>query len=501
MNIKFGKIGVRLFYQSMMRANRKNHVDWPAPENYRGLFDVDALGDGIFSHQFDVYYAEEAVRKNMVLVDIHGGGYIANSRKNNFGLASVFVEQGYDVVMLDYPLNKTDGAQDIIDQIRVWAKQLAYLWAHAEELKLNRDAFFLTGDSAGGHFALLAAEMVSDPHVAAKVGVDLGGFTCKAVALNCPVYDLAKLIEESPLNSRGKTAMYGPAWKDAAAVSLISPRTYLDSLNMPVMVTSCKRDFIRPHSELLVSELEKLGKPHEFVFLDTDKKRVNHVHNVASISLEESRYVNRRMMEFFEQQQLTVEPTSGAEPQLTVEPAHGSGQPKFAAEPANGAEQQLTVEPANEEDIPVLLPIYDHARQFMRAHDNHTQWKGSYPAAEDLLADIEKGQLYVVKSGEEIAGAFALVPGDDPSYAYIENGAWISPEPYGTIHRIASSGKYHGIFDLAIRYSFDKIPHLRIDTHEDNSVMQHVIEKNGFQKCGIIYIADGTPRLAYEKVE
>ena len=44
-----------------------------------------------------------------------------------------------------------------------------------------------------------------------------------------------------------------------------------------------------------------------------------------------------------------------------------------------------------------------------------------------------------------------------------------------------------------------KIQHLRIDTHENNKVMQHLILKNGFEKCGIIYVDDGSPRVAFEK--
>ena len=41
--------------------------------------------------------------------------------------------------------------------------------------------------------------------------------------------------------------------------------------------------------------------------------------------------------------------------------------------------------------------------------------------------------------------------------------------------------------------------HLRIDTHEKNLVMQNLVKKTGFSYCGIIYVDDGTKRLAYEK--
>ena len=41
---------------------------------------------------------------------------------------------------------------------------------------------------------------------------------------------------------------------------------------------------------------------------------------------------------------------------------------------------------------------------------------------------------------------------------------------------------------------------LRADTHADNKIMQHLLEKNGFTRCGIIHVADGTPRIAYQKL-
>ena len=30
--------------------------------------------------------------------------------------------------------------------------------------------------------------------------------------------------------------------------------------------------------------------------------------------------------------------------------------------------------------------------------------------------------------------------------------------------------------------------------------MQHVLESNGFTRCGIIHVADGSPRIAYQKL-
>lgn len=149
---------------------------------------------------------------------------------------------------------------------------------------------------------------------------------------------------------------------------------------------------------------------------------------------------------------------------------------------------------------PPILEIYAYAREFMKKTGNPTQWKDRHPAVEILEDDLRQGQLYVVKTGEEIHGVFALVQGKEPTYARIEQGQWCSDSEYGTIHRIAGDGEIRGIFEKVVDFCSQIIPHLRIDTHENNKIMQHLIEKNGFKKCGIIYVADGSPRIAYERM-
>lgn len=151
---------------------------------------------------------------------------------------------------------------------------------------------------------------------------------------------------------------------------------------------------------------------------------------------------------------------------------------------------------AEQADMARILEIYEHARKFMVANGNPTQWKDGYPAPEMLKEDIRRQRLYVVED-QQICGVFMFVIGDDPTYQHIE-GQWGSAEPYGVIHRIAGMGG--GVFSAALEYCEGRIHHLRIDTHEDNKPMQHLVEKNGFIRRGIIYVADGTPRIAYDRI-
>ena len=155
---------------------------------------------------------------------------------------------------------------------------------------------------------------------------------------------------------------------------------------------------------------------------------------------------------------------------------------------------------ATKKDLDLILKIYEYAREFMKNNGNWSQWKDNFPPKEILINDIDNKQLYVYEENKEIYGVFAFIIGEDESYKNIENGKWISDELYGTIHRVASNGKTKGLLSKIIAFCEKNISHLRIDTHSDNKIMQHLIIKNGFTKTGTIYVEDGSPRIAYEKV-
>jgi hypothetical protein len=158
----------------------------------------------------------------------------------------------------------------------------------------------------------------------------------------------------------------------------------------------------------------------------------------------------------------------------------------------------MEIQKSKREDLPAMLEIYAQARSFMAQNGNPTQWAGGYPAPELLEEDIARGNSYVCLEKGKIVGTFAWIIGSEPTYQIIEAGTWRQDTPYGTIHRLASDGKTHGVAAACFAFCRQQIPHLRIDTHGDNLPMQGAIEKFGFCKRGIIYVADGSPRIAYD---
>lgn len=155
---------------------------------------------------------------------------------------------------------------------------------------------------------------------------------------------------------------------------------------------------------------------------------------------------------------------------------------------------------ATNTDLPEILAVYAHARTFMAENGNPTQWGTTYPALETLEEDIRLEHLYVDVQDGAVCGVFMFVIWEDPTYGYIEDGNWLDSSPYGVIHRVASNGAVPGTLGRCLDFCGGKISHLRIDTHADNYPMQHLVDKMGFTRCGIVYMEDGSPRIAYERL-
>ncbi len=159
-------------------------------------------------------------------------------------------------------------------------------------------------------------------------------------------------------------------------------------------------------------------------------------------------------------------------------------------------------------DMDRILCITAHARQYFR-ENGIPQWQGDYPGEGDFSRDIELGRLYVADENGEAVGFYCYDNGGDENYNEIFEGSFSSNEPYAAIHRIAVDERLKGkgvagkmvnhALSIALSEGFS---YVRGDTHRLNISMQKMLTKNGFRKCGIIYL-DGikspeSERFAFE---
>lgn len=158
-----------------------------------------------------------------------------------------------------------------------------------------------------------------------------------------------------------------------------------------------------------------------------------------------------------------------------------------------------TIREARTTDMADIMQVMEEAKAIMRQSGNIHQWADGYPSGSVIASDMEKHGGFVMEEEGRIVAYFAFLPSPEPTYAKIYNGAWIDDTlPYHVIHRIASAPNVHGVFKSIMDFCFSKERNIRIDTHRDNLIMQHNILKHGFTYCGIIYLASGDERLAYQ---
>ena len=157
---------------------------------------------------------------------------------------------------------------------------------------------------------------------------------------------------------------------------------------------------------------------------------------------------------------------------------------------------------AQPSDMADIMKVMDAAKGIMRQSGNLRQWGEGYPSEAVIFSDIKKNGGFVVEDDRKVVGYFAFLKSPELTYARIYEGQWLDDEePYHVVHRIASYPDAHGIFSSIMDFCFSLDPNIRIDTHRDNHIMQHNISKHGFAYCGIINLANGDERLAYQKIE
>ncbi len=169
----------------------------------------------------------------------------------------------------------------------------------------------------------------------------------------------------------------------------------------------------------------------------------------------------------------------------------------------NGIKYQYRL--VTKSDIDMVMPVIESGRETLKAQGNG-QWQDGYPSRFDLLNDIKNKNLYVIYNNKKFVGVLALIIGDN-DYSNLIRGKWLSNGEFLVMHRCAILKEYQGIglgyylFDIFKEVGLNKNIHsLRIDTHEYNNPMRHLIERNGFTYCGNVILTGNKERVVYEKL-
>lgn len=143
----------------------------------------------------------------------------------------------------------------------------------------------------------------------------------------------------------------------------------------------------------------------------------------------------------------------------------------------------------------ILSVIHDAKELFLSQGQSQWQDKDGYPNEETFLNDLSKNIIFVSVDKDIVTGILVLSKQEEIVYENLVSGTWLNEEKYYVIHRVAVKKEYYhqgiavALFQEAENYAlYDHIYNIRVDTHEENKRMEHLLSKLGYQKCGIIYL-------------
>lgn len=159
---------------------------------------------------------------------------------------------------------------------------------------------------------------------------------------------------------------------------------------------------------------------------------------------------------------------------------------------------------ATTHDMQQIMYIIEQAKISLQMQ-GIDQWQDGYPNITTIIDDVQQGEAYVMEDNYCVMATCMISNREDPTYIEIEEGTWLQTQNYSVLHRVAVHPAYKGksVASLLIQHALTLYPtshSLRVDTHHKNVSMQRLLEKNEFQYCGIIHLADGAKRKAYEKL-
>lgn len=213
------------------------------------------------------------------IVFIHGGGWQAGDKSGFEQPIRQFASAGYVAVSVGYRFAPEHPWPAQIEDVKCAVR---YLRANAAEYGIDPDKIGAIGHSAGGHLALLLGLMDSEDGLEGDSGHPDVSSKVQAVINLCGPTDLrawraAPEAQEEAKKASGKDFedvlrdFVGTTDREAAVITQVSPVTYIDADDPPILTFHGSEDPVVPPDQatILHDALDKAGvKYHKLVILE-----------------------------------------------------------------------------------------------------------------------------------------------------------------------------------------------------------------------------------------
>lgn len=290
------------FRAYMIHTDKKRMKKLPHyEEGFKTISDIRyEKGAGKF-HKFDLIIPDGKDDEiTPVVIDIHGGAYYFGYKWINDDIARYFaIHSGYKVVNANYRIvgfgtNMFDGIKDVV-------KMIEYVYAHADELKIDKNNIFIMGDSAGAHIMSLAATCFYNQEYAKALGIEIKEpVKFNAAAFTCGVYSFDPFLDTWYLRPFLKDITHrklnkGEKYKLSQVMENYIPGSF------PIILNSAYGDFLKKQTKTFYEFLKDKNEV-KLIFYDESLdgvRKLEHVYNVMFPFYEESIQTNNEICDFF----------------------------------------------------------------------------------------------------------------------------------------------------------------------------------------------------------
>ncbi len=159
-------------------------------------------------------------------------------------------------------------------------------------------------------------------------------------------------------------------------------------------------------------------------------------------------------------------------------------------------------------DMKTVLKIINDGKEYL-AENNVDQWQICTPSEKIIENDISRQQGFLIYKDDRPAAYEVISFEREEAYHNPIDGSMKLEGDYATIHRTSaakefrSSGISHQMFDFALLHAYlNKKKIMRIDTHKDNKIMQHIIMREGFEYVETVQFteSDRMRRIVFERL-
>ncbi|MCQ2558635.1 MAG: alpha/beta hydrolase [Oscillospiraceae bacterium] len=260
-------------------------------------YDLPYRSDDRPQHTLDVI-SPEGEGRLPVIIEVHGGGYIACDKRINLLHCRAFAQMGFRVVNVNYTL-VPEG--DFFCMLQELADVVRWVADHAGEYGFDTSRVYLSGDSAGGHLVLLYCMKQGNAKMREFFGVQLPPLQIRAAAPTCPAYTFEYRSDTSNRMMNLLRSLVFPHGASRELLDMLDvTRLIPQSEFPPLFITTTPGDGLLYAPDLVLEQaLAASGREYCFRSYESRGNTLDHVFNVLYPEYPESADANRDIAEFF----------------------------------------------------------------------------------------------------------------------------------------------------------------------------------------------------------